>query len=102
MREEYLPELRSVFRELEITCETLKDNASRGAKLKGADLKKLREFEEFADHCDEVAIFSATDPEYIDEHFVLVHEPISFQFKRLYGAYTFNKLLRPMAISSCS
>jgi Rad3-related DNA helicase len=37
------------------------------------------------------------DQAYIDENFVLVHEPASFQFKRVYGAHTFNHLLRPMA-----
>jgi ATP-dependent DNA helicase DinG len=97
MRDVYLPEITEVFRAMEIECEVIKDNASKGVKLKPNELKKLREFESLADHVDEVAIMSTRDPNYIDEHFVLVHEPIAFQFKRLYGAYTFNRLIKPMA-----
>ncbi len=93
----YVPKLNDVFRSMEAQCEDIQDRASGGEKLSFGDLKKLREFEALGDHLDEVGMMSSRDPNYLEEHFVLVHEPVSFQFKRLYGAHTFNRLIKPMA-----
>lgn len=97
IREVYLPHLHPIVRSLELECEDIKDRATDGRKLTGPELKKLREYDSLSEHVDEVAVMLARDPAYIDENFVLVHEPISFQFKRLYGSYTFNRLVKPVA-----
>lgn len=97
MRDVYLPNLHPVVRTLEQECEEIKDKASDGRKLAPSELKRLREYDSLAEHADEVGVMAARDPDYIDQNFVLVHEPISFQFKRLYGSYTFNRLVKPMA-----
>lgn len=97
MNDEYLPKIRDVIRDMEAECEEIKDKASDGQKLIPSQLKKLREYDSLTEHVDEAGMMGARDPEYIDKNFVLVHEPISFQFKRLYGSYTFNRLVKPMA-----
>lgn len=97
MTDVYMEKLHPIVRSLEVECEEIKDKASDGRKLTSSELKKLREYDTLSEHADEVGIMTARDPVYIDSNFVLVHEPISFQFKRLYGSYTFNKLVKPMA-----
>lgn len=97
IRDEYLPHLQPIVRSLEMESEEIKDRATDGRKLTGPEIKKLREYDALSEHVDEVGVMASRDPTYIDENFVLVHEPISFQFKRLYGSYTFNRLVKPMA-----
>lgn len=97
MRDVYLEAMRPIIKTLEVECEAIKDKASGGRKMTTYEVRKLREYDELLEHVDEAGIMSARDPEYINKHFVLVHEPISFQFKRLYGAHTFNRLLAPKA-----
>ena len=97
MRDEYLPKIRDVVKTMEHECEDIQYKAEDGGKITRTELKKLQEFDSLADHVDEVSIMSTRDPILIEENFVLVHEPLSFQFKRLYGAYTFNRLVKPSA-----
>lgn len=97
IRDVYLDRLHPIVRNLEIECEEIKDKASNGRKLIPSELKKLREYDSLSEHVDEVGVMAARDPDYISQNFVLVHEPISFQFKRLYGSHTFNRLVKPMA-----
>lgn len=94
MRDYYVPEIRKALTVLQSECEPLRDKA--GYELTRNDIRKLRELDSFTEHVDESSIMISRDPLYIDENFVLVHESIAFQFKRLYGSYTFNKIVRPM------
>lgn len=97
MRNDYLPPMEKVKSKMEQECEDIQYRAEDGDRLTNAETKKLQEFEALSDHLDEVCIMLTRKPEDIEQNFVLVHEPLTFQFKRLYGAYTFNRLVKPMA-----
>lgn len=97
LKDDYLPKIREVVRDMEQECEDIQYKAEDGGKLTRQEIKKLQEFDQLADHVDEAGIMATRDPQYINDEFVLVHEPLAFQFKRLYGSYTFNKLVAPVA-----
>lgn len=97
MRAEYLPKMDEVKRKMEQECEDIQFRAEDGDKLTKAETKKLQEFEALVDHIDEVCVMLAYEQIEVEKNFVLVHEPLTFQFKRLYGAYTFHRLVKPMA-----
>ena len=97
MREYYLPAIRNIVRNMEQECEDIHYKADDGETLSSKDIKKLREFDELSDHVDEASIMASRDPKTVSDNFVLVHEPLAFQFKRLYGAYTFSRLIKPSA-----
>jgi Rad3-related DNA helicase len=97
MADIYLPKMREVLTKLERECEEIQFRAEDGEKLTKAEIKKLQEFDALSDHVDEVSLMASRDIEYVEDNYVLVHEPLTFQFKRLYGAYTFTRLVKPKA-----
>ncbi len=97
MRDDYLPKIRDIVRNMEQECEDILYKAEDGEKLSNKEIKKLQEFDELSDHVDEASIMASRDPKSVNDNFVLVHEPLAFQFKRLYGAYTFSRLIKPSA-----
>jgi Rad3-related DNA helicase len=97
MRADYLPKMEQVKSKMEQECEDIQFRAEDGDRLTKAETKKLQEYEALSDHLDEVCVMLARKPEEVEQNFVLVHEPLTFQFKRLYGAYTFHRLVKPMA-----
>lgn len=97
MKEDYLPKMREIVKNMEQECEDIQFRAEDGEKLSNKDIKKLQEFDSLADHVDEVIVMCAKESALVEESFVLVHGPLEFQFKRLYGAYTFARLVKPNA-----
>lgn len=93
----YHPKMNEVRKNMEQECEDIQYKAEDGQKLTHNEIKKLKEFDELSDHLDEVLLMTLQAIEYVDANYVLVHEPLMFQFKRLYGAYTFNRLVKPKA-----
>lgn len=91
----YLPEIRKVLVKFDEDCQPLFDKA--GTELTRAELKKLRELDSLQEHVDETTQMTVRKLDYIKEHFVLVSDQSAFQFKRLYGAYSFNNIVKPMA-----
>lgn len=97
MTDYYLPKMRDIVRDMEQECEDIHYKAEDGDKLTHKEIKKLQEFDALSDHVDEVIVMVMKDPALIADQFVLVHGPLEFQFKRLYGAYTFARLIKPNA-----
>lgn len=95
LKETYLPKIQQVLTDLQNECESLYDKA--GKDLSRTEVNKLRELDAFADHVDETHIMSLREHEYVQENFVLVWDKVFFQFKRLTGRYSFDKILKPYA-----
>ena len=66
-----------------------------GSELTKRDVKRIREADSFADHCDAVNMMLLRTDSYITDNFVLVNDLISFEFKRLKGSYSLNRILKP-------
>ena len=94
MIEYYVPKLTPIHQALEAKCEYLKDKSS---SLTRREINEIREFENLTEHIEECYIMMARTPEYIKDNFVLVWDKVMFQFKRLTGGYSFNRILNPMA-----
>lgn len=97
MSKTYLPKIRKALADMEQECEDIQYKAEDGQRLTNAEIKRLREYDELSDHVDEAGMLAVRDPESVNTNYVLVHEPLAFQFKRLYGAYTFARLIKPNA-----
>ncbi len=67
-----------------------------GSELTSRDIKKIQDIEYFAKHACDINLLLNCTQEYIDQNYVLVSDLVSFQFKRLYGSYTFDHLIKPM------
>lgn len=97
LRSIYLPNMEVVKKKLGQQYEDIQFRAEDGDRLTRTETKLVQEFESLIDHIDEVCVMVNRNPDSVTQHFVVVHEPLMFQFKRLYGAYTFNRLVKPMA-----
>jgi len=95
VKETYLPKIESVLSDMEADYEYLYEKA--GTEISKKELNKLKELDELGGHVTEVLHMSLRTTDYLNEHFVLVHDKIMFQFKRLTGAYSFRKILEPKA-----
>ena len=92
---EYVTPMRDACMALERECEPLFD---RDAKtLTKTELRKIRELTSLQDHVDEAVEMALRPPEVVEREFVLVWDKTSFQFKRLLGKYSFNKIVNPKA-----
>jgi len=91
----YLPKMEEILGDMESDYEYLYDKA--GTEITRSELSKLKEIDELADHVADVLQMSTRTIDYLNEHFVLVHDKTMFQFKRLRGSYSFKKILEPMA-----
>jgi len=95
VKETYLPKISEILSDMETDNEYLYDKA--GTDLSRKELNILKELDELGAHVSEVLEMSIRTIDYLTENFVLVHDKIMFQFKRLTGAYSFRKILEPMA-----
>jgi Rad3-related DNA helicase len=95
LKDEYLPAANDVVKKLEEEAEPLFDKA--GTDLTNSEIRKLREFAAFQDHVDEAAEMALTPAEALMDQFVLTWDKTMFQFKRLTGHYSFNRIVMPMA-----
>lgn len=95
VKESYLPKIEDILSEMESDNEYLYEKA--GTDITRSELNKLKEIDELGDHVAEVLQMSIRTLDYLNENFVLVHDKIMFQFKRLTGSYSFRKILEPMA-----
>lgn len=91
----YLPAMQDKAAELDAQYQELFDKP--GTELTRPELQKLRELESLNEHIDETLQMCYRKLEYINQHFVLVSDQSHFQFKRLYGSHSFNKIVKPMA-----
>lgn len=95
VKDTYLPKMEDILSDMEKDCEYLYDKT--GSEITRKELNQLKEVEELSDHVAEVLLITARTMDYLKENFVLVHDKIMFQFKRLFGSYSFKKILEPMA-----
>jgi len=95
VKESYLPKIEDTLGEMEADYEYLYEKA--GTDVTRTELAKLKEIDELADHVADVLQMTVRTTDYLNEHFVLVHDKTMFQFKRLRGSYSFKKILEPMA-----
>lgn len=95
VKETYLPKIENVLSDMESEYEYLYEKA--GSEISKKELNKLKELKELDAHVCEVLQMSIRTINYLNKNFVLVHDKIMFQFKRLTGAYSFRKILEPMA-----
>ncbi len=95
VKETYLPKIEDILNDMENDYEYLYEKA--GSEISKKELNKLKELDELGGHVCEVMEMSIRTIDYLNENFVLVHDKTMFQFKRLTGAYSFKKILEPMA-----
>lgn len=95
VRQTYLPKIVQAVEQLQDACEPLMDKA--GYDLTTEEVKLLKEMSALTDHRDEIDELMLRGLDYLNEHFVLVPEKTAFSFKRLYGAYSFKRILEPKA-----
>jgi Rad3-related DNA helicase len=95
MKDYYLPLVLRQVDLLTTRYEWLRNKS--GNELTSSDIKNIRELDGFTSHADEVELMALRNAEYVEENFVLVNSIDRFQFKRLTGAYSFEKLCEPMA-----
>jgi len=93
VKENYLPKLEDKLNDIEADCELLKEEPNPTKK----ELAKINECEELASHIADTTEMSLRNDTYLKENFVLVFDKIMFQFKRIAGSYSFNKIIKPMA-----
>lgn len=95
LREQYVPKLNNALVELEREVEPLFEKA--GTDLSKQEIQKLREFAKLQDHTDEAMEMSLMSAVELQNQFVLTWDKTMFQFKRLTGEYSFNRIVKPMA-----
>lgn len=95
VKETYIPKIELALSELEEDNEYLYEKA--GTNITRNEMAILKEIDALGSHVAEVLEMSLRNVEYLKEHFVLVWDKEMFQFKRLRGAYSFTKILKPMA-----
>lgn len=95
VKETYLPKIEDILNDMESDYEYLYEKMS--SEISKKELNKLKELDELGDHVAEVLQMSVRTNDYLNENFVLVHDKIMFQFKRLTGAYSFKKIIEPKA-----
>lgn len=91
----YLDELKAVVYKLEEEAEPLFDKA--GTELTRSEIRKIQELSRMQDHLDEAMEISLTPITTLTSQFVLVWDKTMFQFKRLTGKFSFNRIVQPMA-----
>lgn len=91
----YLPAIKAVHKKMETEVEYMIDKD--GGQLTSSELRKLKDFNALSSHVDEVTEISIQPLDYLEQHYVLVHDKISMSFKRLKGAFTFRRILDPRA-----
>ena len=87
----YLPKITDVKQKMEREVEYLIDKP--GGSLTTTELRKLKDYNALCDHVDEVTEISVQPLDYLEQHYVLVHDKVTMSFKRLKGAYTFRRIL---------
>ena len=91
----FLDAVNDKLRDMESDVDYLYDKA--GSDLTKKEIKKLREVAKFGEYVDEIRIMAMRTPDYVDDNFVLVNDLVSFTFKRLYGSYSFDRIIKPQA-----
>ena len=89
----YLPKVDEYVMALESEVEHLLDNDF--AEPTSAELKQLKELSSTQEHMDKIREVTLRAPEYVNQHFVFVHDKETKKFKRLYGGYNFKRILEP-------
>jgi len=95
VKQTYFPKIQDTLDDMETDYEYLYEKA--GSSITKKELNKLREIDELGDHAAEVLEMTIRNTDYLNEHFVLVHDKTMFQFKRITGSYSFKKILEPKA-----
>lgn len=95
LRDVYVPKIKDALIALEDECEPLFDKP--GTDLTASEIRKLRDMDKLADHVGESTEMSLRTLDYVKDRFVLVHDKVMMQFKRLTGAHSFDKIMNPMA-----
>jgi Rad3-related DNA helicase len=96
MEDLYLPAMRAVLENLATENEYLMEKSS--ADLTKPELKALQEMKDLDDHVfGHCAVFTTDRYAEINDSYVLVNDPTTFEFKRITGAYSFQTTVEPMA-----
>lgn len=95
MKTAYLPKAQAYKNKLQPDIDYLIEKD--GHSITTSEMKKLKDFEALCDHIDEVIELTIKPLDVLDKDYVLVHDKISMTFKRLKGAYSFKRILAPMA-----
>jgi Rad3-related DNA helicase len=95
IRKTYLPKINNAFHKLNDECEYIEDKAS--SDMSQSDIKKIRELKTLIEHRQEVQVICGRTLDELNDQFVLVHDPVTFQFKRITGEYSFNNIMKTKA-----
>lgn len=95
VKDTYMPKIEDILDDLEVDNEYLYEKS--GADITRKELNILKEIDELSGHVTEVLEMTVRNIDYVNDNFVLVHDKIMFQFKRVTGSYSFRKILEPMA-----
>jgi len=93
----YLDKAKNYLIKLSDEIEPLLDKA--GSDLNRREIQKLREYDKLQDYVDELEMFilqARKDPD-IKSKWVLTHDKTMMEFKRLTGAFSFKRIIDPMA-----
>lgn len=93
IKDYYLDDIQDKLSELSADVEPLLDKM--GSELTRKNIKFIQEVEAFTQHVDEINMLLLRPEKYIKDNFVLVNDLMSFQFKRLHGSYSFERILKP-------
>ncbi len=92
IRAKYYPVMVNEKNSLYAEVRYIKEEAD--GDLTPKEIRKVREYNGLAEHCEHLNELFSQDFEHIEEQFVLIDDIESMKFKRLHGGYTFNNLLK--------
>lgn len=95
LNEYYVPEMETIVEKLEDEAETIIDKPR--SSITKADMNTVREANKLREHLDEAVMTIMRKESYVHQHFALVNDSKSFEFKRLKGDTAFRSYLEPQA-----
>lgn len=96
LEETYLPGMKKAVENMADDLEYLTDKDP--SDLTKPELAKMKEYSGLVEHVyEQCASFTTKELPNIENTFVLVNDPVKFEFKRLSGAFSFKTIIEPMA-----
>lgn len=100
---EYIPAMNSACGVLESECLSIMDRIEDTSlsederKLTDDDKTKLKELNALMEHIDSVSDLLAWKLEYVNKNFILIQDSEKITFKRLFGSFAFEHMVKPKA-----
>lgn len=92
LKDYYLSAMNDIINRLAAEVEAIQE---KGSEATMTDVRKIKELDALYEHFD--LLTSISRHQELDTNFVLVHDETMFQFKRITGAHSFNRIMEPFA-----